>query len=121
MEVLCRIARVWSSQEYVCCAYEPSENIDRFCLYLVMSEVISLFRILRAGAQVFVFLMLFLYVILHTMWSGKSSQLLCILPFGILCLSAIRMMFMKKTKKNGTSTHLLDGYISANQILFLHS
>ena len=26
---------------------------------------------------------------------GKSLQLLSILPFGILCLSAIRMMFVK--------------------------
>ena len=40
-------------------------------------------------------LMLFLWVILHTMWSGKSLQLLCILPFGMLCLSAINMMFVK--------------------------
>ena len=39
--------------------------------------------------------MLFLSVILHTMWSDKSLQLLCILPFGILCLSAINMMFVK--------------------------
>ena len=39
--------------------------------------------------------MLFLCVILRTMWSGKSRKLLCILPFGILCLSAIKMMFVK--------------------------
>ena len=42
----------------------------------------------------FALLMLFLCVILHTMWSGKSLPLMCILPFGILCLSAIRMMFV---------------------------
>ena len=29
------------------------------------------------------------------MWSGKSLQLLCIVPFGMLCLSATRMMFVK--------------------------
>ena len=29
------------------------------------------------------------------MWSGKSRQLLCILPFGMLCLSAISMMCVK--------------------------
>ena len=29
------------------------------------------------------------------MWSGKSRQLLCILPFDMLCLSAISMMFVK--------------------------
>ena len=60
-----------------------------------MSEVISSFRSLRSGSQVFVFLMLFLCVILHTMSSGKSLQLLCLLPFVMLCLSAISMMFMK--------------------------
>ena len=59
-----------------------------------MSEVISSFRSLRARSQVFL-LMLFLCMILHTMWSGKSLQLLCILPFGMLCLSAISMMFVK--------------------------
>ena len=42
-----------------------------------MSEVISSFRSLRAGSQVFALLMLFLCVILHTMSSGKSLQLLC--------------------------------------------
>ena len=59
-----------------------------------MSEVISSFRSLRAGSQVFALLMLFLCVILHTMSSGKS-QLLFILPSGMLCLSAISMMFVK--------------------------
>ena len=43
----------------------------------------------------FALLMLFLWVIMHTMSSGKSLQLLCILPFGMLCLSAISMMFVK--------------------------
>ena len=52
-------------------------------------------RVLRAGSLVFALLMLFLWVILHTMWSGKSLQLLCIFPFGMLCLSAISMMFVK--------------------------
>ena len=50
---------------------------------------------MRAGSQVFALLMLFLCVILHTMSSGKGLQLLCILPFGMLCLSAISMMFVK--------------------------
>ena len=50
-----------------------------------MLEVISSFRSLRAGSQVFALLMLFLLVILHTMSSGKSLQLLCILPFGMFC------------------------------------
>ena len=60
-----------------------------------MSVVISSFKSLRAGSQVFTLLMLFLCMILHTMWSGKSLQLICILPFGMLYLSAIRRMFVK--------------------------
>ena len=60
-----------------------------------MSDVIPSFRCLRAGSPVFALFMLFLCVILHTMSSGKSMQLLCILPFGMLCLSAISMMFVK--------------------------
>ena len=59
-----------------------------------MSEVISSFRSLRTGSQVFSLLMLFLCVILHTMSSGKSLQLLCIFPFGMVCLFAIGMMFV---------------------------
>ena len=43
----------------------------------------------------FALLMLFLCVIVHTMSSGKSLQLLYTLPFGMLCLSAISMMFVK--------------------------
>ena len=58
-----------------------------------MTEVISSFR--RAGSQVFALFMLFLCVILHTMSSGKNLQLICILPFGMLCLSAISKMFVK--------------------------
>ena len=64
-------------------------------MFFCASEVISSFRSLRTGSQVFGFLMLFLCMIFHTMWLGKSMQLLCILPFGILCLSAISMMFVK--------------------------
>ena len=60
-----------------------------------MSEVIYSFRSLRAGSQVFTIIMLFLCVILHIMSSGKSLQLLCIMPFGMLYLSAISMMFVK--------------------------
>ena len=60
-----------------------------------MSDVISSFRSLRTGSQVFAMLMLFRCVILHTISPGKSLQLLCIFPFGMLCLSAISMMFVK--------------------------
>ena len=43
----------------------------------------------------FALLMLFHCVILHTMSPGKSLQLLCIYPFGVLRLSAISMMLVK--------------------------
>ena len=59
-----------------------------------MSEVFS-FKYLRAGTLLFALLMLFLCVILHTMWSGKSLQLLCILLFGMLCLSSISLIVVK--------------------------
>ena len=65
------------------------------CLCFFMSEIISSFKSLRAGSQVFALLMLSVCVILHTMGSGKRVQLLCILPFGVLCLSAISMMYVK--------------------------
>ena len=97
--MLCWIDHVWTSKECVCCACDPNERLSApsICFVCVfrMSDVISSFRSLRAGSQVFALLMLFLCVILHTMSSGKSLQLLCILPFGMLCLSAISMMFVK--------------------------
>ena len=89
------IDHVWSSIECVCCACGPSERLDAPSKCFGVSEAISSFRSLRAGSQVFALLMLFLCVILHTMSSGKSLQLLCIFPFGILCFSAISMMFVK--------------------------
>ena len=63
-----------------------------------MSQVISSFRSLRAGLQVFSFFMVFLCMLVHSMWLGKSLQLLCILPFGILCLFAIRMITTKSAR-----------------------
>ena len=70
VEVLCWIDRVWSSKECVCCACDPSVNLDvpSMGLCLCMSEVIYSFRSLRAASQVFAVLMLFLCVNLHTMW-----------------------------------------------------
>ena len=59
-----------------------------------MSEVISSFKSLRAGSQVFALLMLFLCVILHTMWSGKSLRLLCV-SFLVVCSHVIVVMMGK--------------------------
>ena len=55
--------------------------LPNVCLCFCMSQVISSFRSFRFVSHVFVLLMLFLCVILHTMSSGKSLQLLCIFPF----------------------------------------
>ena len=60
-----------------------------------MSEVISSFKSLRVGSNVFALFMLFLCVILHIMSSGNSLPLLCIFPFSMLCLSDISIMFVK--------------------------
>ena len=90
--MLCWIDNVWSSTECACCACDLS--VPSIC-FVCMSEVISSFKSLGAGSQVFALLVLFLWMILHTLWSGKSLQLLCSLPFGMLCLSAISMMFVK--------------------------
>ena len=65
----------------VCCACDPSECLDALSICF--------------GLHVFALLMLFLCVILHTMSSGKTLQLLCIFPLGMLCLSSISMMFVK--------------------------
>ena len=46
--------------------YASRCSFHRFCLCLCMYEIISSLRSLRAGLQVFVLLMLFLCVILHT-------------------------------------------------------
>ena len=59
---------------------------------LVGCIVWSLYR--KLSPQ-FVLALLFICVILHNMWSGKSPQFLCILPFGVLGLSAISRMFVK--------------------------
>ena len=66
-----------------------------FCLCLSMLEAILSFMSLRAGSQVFALIMLFLCMILLTMWLGKSLQLLCIVSFGRFGFSATIMMFVK--------------------------
>ena len=48
-----------------------------FFICVCMSEVISSFKSLRAGSQVFALNMSFLCVILHTMWSGKKLVRAC--------------------------------------------
>ena len=51
---------LWSSKECVCCACDPNERLSAPSICFCMSEVISSFRSLLAGSQVFALLMLFL-------------------------------------------------------------
>ena len=62
--VLCWIDHVWSSKECACSACDPSVHLSVSSISLVvfcMSEVISSFKSLRAGSQVFALLMLFFW------------------------------------------------------------
>ena len=68
-----------------------------FYLCFCLSEGISPFRSLRAGSQVFALLRLFLCVILHTISSGKSLQLLSILPFGDMTMTMTKFILKIKT------------------------
>ena len=54
-------------------------SFHMFCLCFCMSEVISSFRSLRGGSQVFALLMLFLWVILHTIRWSERKRTLCLL------------------------------------------
>ena len=56
-----------------------------------MSEVISSFRSLRSGSQVFALLMV-LCVILYTMSSGKSLQFLYIVPFSVISMMCVKIL-----------------------------
>ena len=64
-------------------------------LCVCMRDVISEFNSEIEGSLAFCALMLFLCSILCLMCSGSSLHVKCILPFGMLCLSAWRMMFVK--------------------------
>ena len=64
-------------------------------LCVCMSGVISEFNSGIDGSLAFCALMLFLCSIFCLMCTRSSLHVECILPFGMLCLSAWRMMFMK--------------------------
>ena len=71
----------------VLCLWACRCPLHMFCLCFCMLTVISSFRSLRTRSQVFALLMV-LYVILHTMSSGKILQFLYIFPFlpSVWCL-----------------------------------
>ena len=60
-----------------------------------MRDVISEFNSEIEGSLACCALMLFLCSIFCLMCSGSSLHVECILPFGMLCLSAWRIMFVK--------------------------
>ena len=64
-------------------------------LCVCMRDGISEFNSEIEGSLAFCALMLFLCSILCLMCPGSSLHVECILPFGMLCLSAWRMMFVK--------------------------
>ena len=70
-----------------------SLHISDLCV--CMRDVISEFNSEIEGSLAFCALILLLCSILCLMCSGSSLHVECILPFGILCLSAWRMMFVK--------------------------
>ena len=94
----CWLVRVLSSKKYVCCVCDPI--VSRCSLLMsdvsvCMRDVISEFNSEIEESLVFCALMLFLCSILCLMCCGCSLHVECILPFGMLCLSAWRMMFVK--------------------------
>ena len=66
-----------------------------------MRDVILEFNSEIEGLLGFCALMLFLCFILCLMCFGSSLHVECILPFGMLCLSAWRMMFVKMCMSGG--------------------
>ena len=105
------IAHVWSSIECMFCACGPSERLDAPSICVVCVFVCrKLSYHFRAGSQVFALFMLFPCVIVYTMSLGKSLQLLCIFPFGMLCFSAISMMF-----KNYVGSVYISGYCGLSE------
>ena len=64
-------------------------------LCVCLRDVISEFNSEIEGSLAFCALMLFLCSILWLMCFGSSLLVECILPLGMLCLSAWRMMYVK--------------------------
>ena len=64
-------------------------------LCVCMRDVISEFNSKIEGSQASCALRLFICYILCDMCSGSSLHVECILPFGMLCLSAWILMFVK--------------------------
>ena len=81
--LLCWKDHVWYSKECVCCACDPNERLSALSICLFVCLYVGSWS-LRAGSQVFALLMLFLCVILHTMFSSHNNCRL--LPFWYVVL-----------------------------------
>ena len=81
---------------FVCCVFVNC-LVKQFAMCLGVVAILSLnvMEVFESWITGGFLKMLFLCLILYIMSSGKSLQLLCILLFGMLCLSAISMMFVK--------------------------
>ena len=75
---------------------EEGSSLDApyICCVFACRKLSPHLGVLKLDHRCLLFLCFFLCVILHTMSSGKSLQLLCIFPFGMLCLSVMSMMFV---------------------------
>ena len=83
-----RVLCLWSQ-----CVSRCSHHMSDLCV--CTRDVISEFNSEIEGSLPLSALMLFLCSILCLMCSGSSLHMECILPFGMLCLSSWRMVFVK--------------------------
>ena len=99
VEVLCWIDRVWSSKQCACCAYAPSVHLGvpsiGFLCVFVCQKLSPHLKVGELDHMCLLSLCCFCVGFFYTMWLRKSLQLLCILPFGMLCVYVICMMFVK--------------------------
>ena len=66
-----------------------------FVLCCFMREVFSRFKPFNVGSWNLLVRVVSLSLIFCLMFSDKSLHVLCILPFGMWCLSACRIMFVR--------------------------
>ena len=78
-------------KKFVCCVCDPSVHliVHSICFVYVfcMSGVISSFKSLRAGSQVFALRMLFPCVIVHNMWSVRECN--CSASCPLVCCACL--------------------------------
>ena len=80
----------------MCCACDPNERLSAPSICFVCVLYIGRYLlILEFENWITGVCSPYVISLCDTMSSGKSLQLLCILPFGMLCLSAVSMMFVK--------------------------